>query len=53
MHRDIKPDNILLDENCLIKICDFGLSRSVPNFELKDNMSEMSKNINGLYQNEV
>ena len=32
MHRDIKPDNFLIDYNCGIKICDFGLSRSVPNF---------------------
>ena len=26
MHRDIKPDNILLDENSNIKFTDFGLS---------------------------
>jgi len=29
MHRDIKPNNILLDKNLSVKICDFGLSRSV------------------------
>jgi mitogen-activated protein kinase 1/3 len=28
MHRDIKPANILIDSNCQIKICDFGLSRT-------------------------
>ena len=30
MHRDIKPMNILIDSNCLVKICDFGLSRTIP-----------------------
>ena len=29
VHRDIKPSNILVNENCLAKICDFGLIRSV------------------------
>lgn len=28
MHRDIKPGNILIDSNCNIKICDFGLARN-------------------------
>jgi mitogen-activated protein kinase 1/3 len=27
MHRDIKAANILIDGDCNIKICDFGLSR--------------------------
>lgn len=29
MHRDIKDSNILIDENCQIKICDFGLARNI------------------------
>ena len=30
LHRDIKPSNILLNSDCHIKLCDFGLCRSVP-----------------------
>jgi mitogen-activated protein kinase 1/3 len=29
VHRDIKPNNILLDETCQVKLCDFGLAREV------------------------
>jgi mitogen-activated protein kinase 1/3 len=29
IHRDIKPANILIDSDCNILICDFGLSRSL------------------------
>lgn len=29
MHRDLKPSNVLVDSNCEIKLCDFGLSRGL------------------------
>ena len=28
MHRDIKPSNMLIDSECVVKICDFGLART-------------------------
>ena len=30
MHRDIKPANILIEPDCQIRLCDFGLTRPVP-----------------------
>ncbi|KAM9385332.1 mitogen-activated protein kinase 15 [Pholidichthys leucotaenia] len=29
IHRDQKPSNVLLDTDCVVKVCDFGLARSL------------------------
>ena len=34
IHRDIKLNNILLDEGFTVKICDFGISKLIVNDEL-------------------
>ncbi|MCQ2821482.1 MAG: mitogen-activated protein kinase [archaeon] len=39
LHRDLKPGNILLNDNYVVKICDFGLARCV-NKEDEDEVIE-------------
>ena len=29
IHRDLKPGNLLVNSNCLVRICDFGFARAV------------------------
>ena len=36
LHRDLKPSNILLDTSCRVKLCDFGLSRTLYHYENKE-----------------
>eukprot|EP01096_Ripella_sp_DP13-Kostka_P011603 TRINITY_DN471_c0_g1_i1.p1 TRINITY_DN471_c0_g1~~TRINITY_DN471_c0_g1_i1.p1 ORF type:complete len:370 (-),score=143.56 TRINITY_DN471_c0_g1_i1:85-1194(-) len=39
-HRDLKPQNCLLNKNCDLKICDFGMGRSFEENKLKMSLQE-------------
>jgi len=41
IHRDLKPQNILLNADCTVKLCDFGLARTVSCTE-SDNQAAMT-----------
>lgn len=42
VHRDIKPSNVLLNADCKVKLCDFGLCRTI-NSVLRDFESPMTE----------
>jgi mitogen-activated protein kinase 15 len=33
LHRDMKPSNVLLNSECHVKVCDFGLARSIASID--------------------
>ena len=39
LHRDLKPNNLLMNSDCDLKICDFGLSRAIPNSTEQDDQA--------------
>lgn len=39
LHRDMKPSNLLLNSECFVRVCDFGLARSVASLEQENSMS--------------
>ena len=43
IHRDLKPENILMDENYYPQVCDFGLSRCLPDSYAKS--LKMTENV--------
>lgn len=40
LHRDLKPANVLVDESCAVKLCDFGLARSIAPKKVKEELKE-------------
>lgn len=43
IHRDLKPGNILIDSECNVRICDFGLARSMKTSTSESNDQKHTK----------
>lgn len=43
VHRDVKPSNILLNEDCLLKLCDFNLARNITEDSKDDESASLTE----------
>ncbi|CAF0782997.1 unnamed protein product [Didymodactylos carnosus] len=50
IHRDMKPSNVLINQQCRVKLCDFGLARSL-NYVYEDVQHPALTEYVGKYQN--
>ncbi len=43
VHRDLKPGNLLVNSDCELKICDFGLARGFDDAPDENNVTHMTE----------